>query len=111
MCDSAQTRHRGDVDDAAAAAFEHRAAEVAAQQERSEQVDIHHPPPLRGAQPLGRHDVADAGVVDEDIGCAESFGRRCHRVLHEGLVGHITCECETIVAGRAQFREHCVGRL
>ena len=111
MCDSAQTRHRGDVDDAAAAAFEHRAAEIATQQERSEQVDIHHPLPLRGAQLFRWHDQADAGVIDQNIGRAEGFRRRCHRVLHEGLVGHIALERETVVAGRAKFREQGVGRL
>ena len=64
---AAQAGDRGNVDDAACPPREHLPSQVAAGQERSQQVDVHDALPLLGGRVLGGLDQADAGIVDQNV--------------------------------------------
>ena len=64
-------RHRGDVDDRAAAAGEHLRAHRLGEQEVAAHVGGEDRVPLRGVGLVPRAERVDRGVVDEDVGAAE----------------------------------------
>jgi len=76
---------RRDVDNAAAPAMQHLSAQVFAQEERTQQIDVHHTRPPGGCRVLRRRDQTDSGVVYKDIKAAVVPMDLFSQLLHKGF--------------------------
>ena len=88
-------RLAGDVDDAAALALaDHPAGGVLGTQKRSLEVHVQDRVPLVFRQfGAGGYQVADPGVVHQDVQAPEALDGVRHRGLDLGLVAHVKREC------------------
>jgi len=57
-------------------------------QERAEEVHVHHPAELLDRQVANGAGIVDAGVVDDHVEAAEALDRRADDRRGAGLVGH-----------------------
>ena len=102
-----QSRHRGDVDDRAAALGHHGTGGMFAAQERAAQVDAHQALPVLKRQVLQRGTAGDAGVVHQDVQAPEALHRRCQTVLHLPLIADVDHGSSRLAAGTADLRLDC----
>lgn len=85
-------RHRGDVDDRAAALRDHGRQHRALAAHGAAKVDLVQPPPVLVVD-VGRVVVAhDAGAVHEHVDATEGRDHRGHGRAHGGVVGHVAVE-------------------
>ena len=71
--------HRADVDDLAAPAPQHVARDCLRHMKRAVQVDAQQVVPVGGAEGFERRPALDAGIIHEDVDCADAFLERIHR--------------------------------
>src|SRR5690606_28173665 len=92
----------GDVDDAPATALgDHRLRSVLGAQERAAQVDPEHRVPFLDIHVHdGLHQVADAGVVDEDVDAAEALHDPCDHRLDLAFLQHVQRHGDALAPGR-----------
>jgi len=86
-------------------------AEFAAQQKRSEQIHIHDATPLRRREIFGADDLADTGVVHQNIGTVKMFAYVGGCRDYESFVCDITRETDRAMARVSQFLYDRVERL
>lgn len=67
VSDPQQPGDRGNVHDAPFSSRQHVTTERLRKEERSQEIDVHHPSPVVGSDRFGRCDETDARVVDEHI--------------------------------------------
>ena len=84
-----QPEDRRHVDDRARPLHEHLATDELAQQEQRVEVHVDHPAELVDGLVLGRHHVADAGVVHEHVDATEPLERGGDEGLEIGVDGDV----------------------